>query len=120
MSAPPITGSLNAGNEASMNPTQEASSLTPHEKSTSPPTKEITPPYSHSKPCFLRQRPRDVLIRCRVDETKRWVFVCTSKCWREVSGGRPDGVNEHPLFRYGGMWRYKHEVASVKVKGKGK
>jgi len=74
----------------------------------------------HSKPCSLCHRPRDVLVRCQIDETKEWHFVCVGKCWQQVSGGQADGDNSHPLYRYGGMWKNKHEGVSAKIKGKAK
>jgi hypothetical protein len=74
----------------------------------------------HSKPCDMCQRPRDVLIRCQIDETKKWHFVCTGKCWQQVSGGQVEGTREHPLYRYGGMWKNKHDAVSAKIKGKAK
>lgn len=30
------------------------------------------------------------------------------RCWREVSGGVPDGDAAHPHYRYGGLWRNLH------------
>ena len=77
-------------------------------------------PNPHSKPCDLCQRRRDVLIRCRIDDTKKWYFVCTGKCWQGVSGGNVDGGSEHPHYKYGGTWRNKHDAVSGKIKGKAK
>ncbi|KAI9640378.1 hypothetical protein NHQ30_011123 [Ciborinia camelliae] len=74
----------------------------------------------HSKPCTICHTHRDVLIRCQVDETKKWHFVCTGKCWKDVSGGEVDGDGKHPDYRYGGMWKNKHEAVSAKIKGKAK
>ncbi|RDW73355.1 hypothetical protein BP6252_07262 [Coleophoma cylindrospora] len=75
-------------------------------------------PNPHSKPCALCHAPKDVLIRCQVDASKKWLLICTGKCWREVSGGVVDGNRAHPDYRYGGMWKNKYEVASAKIKGK--
>ncbi|KAE8449533.1 hypothetical protein EG329_008142 [Mollisiaceae sp. DMI_Dod_QoI] len=74
----------------------------------------------HSKPCSICHRPRNVLVRCQIDESRKWNFVCTAKCWQEVSGGKEDGDKDHPLYRYGGMWKNKHEYVSAKIKGKAK
>lgn len=74
-------------------------------------------PSKHSKPCTLCSQPRDGLIRCQIDSTKKWNFICPGKCWKEVSGGTPDGDERHPLYRYGGMWKNKHEYVSAKIKG---
>ena len=49
----------------------------------------------------------DVLIRCRIDSAGEWHFAC-GKCWREVSGGVPDGDVDHPFYQYGGLWRNRH------------
>jgi len=49
---------------------------------------------------------RDVLVRCQIDETQKWHFVCPGVCWKSVSGGIEDakGVqDEYPHYRYGGM-----------------
>ncbi|KAK3696299.1 hypothetical protein LTR37_018035 [Vermiconidia calcicola] len=76
-----------------------------------PPSKE-----SYSKPCTLCSQPRDVLVRCQIDETGQWHFVCPGKCWKRVSGGVVDGDQavEHRFYRYGGMWKNKHEAVSAK------
>ncbi|TGO19909.1 hypothetical protein BTUL_0002g01580 [Botrytis tulipae] len=79
-----------------------------------------TSPSPHSKPCTICHTPRDVLIRCQIDDTKKWHFVCTGKCWKDVSGGKVDGDGKHPEYRYGGMWKNKHEAVSAKIKGKAK
>ncbi|THV45284.1 hypothetical protein BGAL_0507g00090 [Botrytis galanthina] len=42
------------------------------------------------------------------------------KCWKDVSGGKVDGDGKHPEYRYGGMWKNKHEAVSAKIKGKAK
>ena len=70
----------------------------------------------HRKPCTLCERKRDVLVRCQIDETGQWHFVCPGTCWKEVSGGEIDGdkTEEHQYYRYGGMWKNKHEAVSAK------
>jgi hypothetical protein len=63
---------------------------------------------SHDKPCTLCSTPRPVLVRCQIDETEKWNFVCPGKCWREVSGGVEDAKGlegKYPYYRYGGMVR---------------
>lgn len=74
----------------------------------------------HSKPCSLCSRRRDVLIRCQIDHTPKWNFICTGKCWNEVGGGKVDGDGSNTFYRYGGMWKNKHEFVSAKIKGKAK
>jgi hypothetical protein len=111
---------LDVDNETSLNSTQEAPSSALHDDITSLPANEITPPNSHSKPCSLCDRPKDVLIRCQIDETKKWHFVCTGRCWQSVSGGSADGDKKHPLYRYGGIWKNKHDAVSGKIKGRAK
>lgn len=70
----------------------------------------------HRKLCTLCSTPRDVLVRCQIDATGSWHFVCPSTCWRRVSGGviDGDGSTEHEWYRYGGMWKNKHEAVSAK------
>ena len=61
---------------------------------------------THDKPCTLCSTPRQVLVRCQIDETGKWHFVCPGKCWKEVSGGVEDAKgfeSDHPFYRYGGM-----------------
>ena len=63
---------------------------------------------SHDKPCTLCETPRSVLVRCQIDDTGKWHFLCPGKCWHSVSGGIEDAKGhekEHPYYRYGGMVR---------------
>ncbi len=53
------------------------------------------PPGSGSKPCDVCGRPVEMLIRCRIDETRAWKMVC-GRCWKDVSGGVTDGDADHP------------------------
>lgn len=65
--------------------------------------KDATP---GSKNCTLCSIPRNVLVRCQIDDTGRWHFVCPGSCWNSVSGGEIDArghKDEHPFYRYGGM-----------------
>lgn len=56
------------------------------------------------KTCDICVKNVDLLIRCRVDETKKWKMVC-GKCWHDVSGGQVDGDSLHPFYTYGGLWK---------------
>jgi len=62
------------------------------------------------------------LCRCMVDESRAWRMVCT-KCWPGVSGGVEDGDEDHPHYRYGGIWKNKSASSTVqsakKPKGAG-
>ncbi|KAF2155234.1 hypothetical protein K461DRAFT_266533 [Myriangium duriaei CBS 260.36] len=71
-------------------------------------------PSAHRKPCTLCHTPRDVLIRCQIDDTGTWHMVCPGKCWQDVSGGVDDGDAAHPNYRYGGAWKNKHAGVSAK------
>lgn len=71
-------------------------------------------PSAYRKPCDLCHTPNDVLVRCQIDQTCSWHFVCTKKCWKHVSGGIEDGDLNHPYYRYGGMWKNKHAGVSAK------
>jgi len=85
-------------------------------------TVEIQPTDSSasSKPCSLCQRRRDVLIRCQIDETKTWNFICPGKCWYSITGGRTFASEHHPHYVYGGTWKNRHAYVSGKIKGKAK
>ena len=79
------------------------------------------PLESFRKPCTLCQTSRPVLVRCQIDETRTWHMVCPGKCWKSVSGGEVDArghEDEFPFYRYGGMWKNKHEPVSAKMKTK--
>lgn len=56
------------------------------------------------KPCSKCTRLADLLVRCTLDAAQDWHMVC-GKCWKEVSGGVPDGDDAHPHYRYGGLWK---------------
>lgn len=71
-------------------------------------------PSAYRKACDICQKPCDVLVRCRIDETQRWHFVCTGSCWKRVSGGVVDGTENTPAYRYGGMWKNRHAGVSAK------
>ena len=76
-------------------------------------SKRSVSPSNYRKSCDLCKVPKDVLIRCRTDETLTWHFVCPGRCWRSVSGGEVDGPN-YPLYTYGGMWKNRHAGVSAK------
>ena len=62
--------------------------------------------HPNNKPCTLCGRRQPVLVRCQIDETGTWHFVCAGRCWKSVSGGVEDArgrEDEFPLYRYGGM-----------------
>ena len=71
-------------------------------------------PSAYRKPCDLCHALNDVLVRCRIENTAVWYFVCTKNCWKKVSGGVVDGSPDHPYYRYGGMWKNKHAGVSAK------
>ena len=75
-------------------------------------SKRSKSPSAYRKPCDLCNHPNDVLVRCRIDETQKWHFVCTAKCWNQVSGGVVDGPDK-PYYTYGGMWKNKHAGVSA-------
>ncbi|MCJ1480071.1 hypothetical protein MMC06_000225 [Schaereria dolodes] len=70
-------------------------------------------PSAYRKPCDLCQKLSDVLVRCQIDETLKWHFICPSKCWKQVSGGVIDGP-DYEFYKYGGMWKNKHALLSAK------
>lgn len=64
--------------------------------------------YTMAKSCTICSTPRPVLVRCQIDDTQTWHFVCPGACWKSVSGGVEDakGLKEQfPWYRYGGMVR---------------
>lgn len=52
------------------------------------------------KPCDLCGTLVNLLIRCQIDDSGKWMMVCGGKCWRGVSGGVVDGDEQHPHYRY--------------------
>lgn len=89
--------------------------LPPKPHSVKPTMKQNTE-KDHRKPCTLCTTPRDVLVRCQIDNTGKWHFVCPGACWKRVSGGVVDGDKSeaHKWYRYGGMWKNKYEAVSAK------
>lgn len=71
-------------------------------------------PSAYRKPCDLCHAQNDVLIRCCIDDTSAWYFVCGRNCWKKVSGGVIDGSPDHPHYKYGGMWKNRHAGVSAK------
>jgi len=57
-----------------------------------------------TKRCDLCEKDVRMLIRCMIDQRKKWHMVC-GKCWHKVSGGVVDGDSAHPHYRYGGIWK---------------
>ncbi len=88
----------------------------PPEGHISTPREAIDSDLAHRKPCTLCNTRRPVLVRCQIDSSGIWHFVCPGACWRGVSGGEIDGDGsaEHRYYKYGGMWKNKHEGASTK------
>jgi hypothetical protein len=68
---------------------------------------------SGKKPCDGCDKRVDLLIRCRVDESKRWKMLCGGKCWKDASGGVPDGDADHPNYLYGGLWKNRRAARHV-------
>ncbi len=68
----------------------------------------------YRKACTLCEKLRDVLVRCQIDETGQWHLICPGTCWKRQSGGIVDGDGANRFYRYGGMWKNKHEAVSAK------
>ena len=56
------------------------------------------------KECTTCKKQCDLLIRCRIDASRKWHMVC-GRCWHVHSGGVPDGSSKHPHYVYGGLWK---------------
>lgn len=57
------------------------------------------------KECDMCGKSVDLLIRCKYMEGQtNWSMVC-GKCWKVASGGVVDGDEDHPHYRYGGLWK---------------
>ncbi|KAI2482048.1 hypothetical protein Ptr902_04815 [Pyrenophora tritici-repentis] len=72
-----------------------------------------------TKSCTICSKPRDVLVRCQIDDTQKWHFVCPGACWKSVSGGIEDAKgmeDEYPHYRYGGMWKDRSADGPVSAK----
>ena len=76
--------------------------------------KRTKSPTAHRKACTLCDTLADVLVRCQIDRSGTWHFVCPGKCWKRVSGGVIDGDLAHQFYKYGGMWKNKHAGVSAK------
>lgn len=76
--------------------------------------KRMISPSAFRKSCDICGEPNDVLVRCQIDTTATWHFVCPKRCWKGVSGAVTDGSPDHPNYRYGGMWKNKHAFVSAK------
>lgn len=77
-----------------------------------------SPPPPGTKPCTLCHHPRNVLVRCQIDASHTWHFLCPGTCWKRASGGviDGDGGDGHEWYRYGGMWKNRVEMSSAKRK----
>ena len=53
-----------------------------------------------NKECFKCFEHKDVLYRCRYDEIKDWVFLC-SGCLKKIKSLFQD------TYQYGGTWKSK-------------
>ena len=71
-------------------------------------------PSTFRKSCDRCRELNDVLVRCQIDTTATWYFICSKKCWKEVSGGVVDGTLDRPHYRYGGTWKNKHAHVTAK------
>ena len=62
-------------------------------------------PTAGQKQCDMCSKSVDLLIRCMYEERQvDWKMVC-GKCWKIASGGVVDGDENHPHYRYGGLWK---------------
>lgn len=94
--------------------TAELKDEAPKQPSPASSQKRSTSPSTFRKNCDLCREPNDVLVRCQIDDTATWHFICPKKCWKVVSGGVIDGSSDHSFYRYGGMWKNKHALVSAK------
>lgn len=56
------------------------------------------------KQCDSCGRMVDLLVRCTYTSDQHWYMLC-GRCWKDASGGMPDGDQDHPHYRYGGLWK---------------
>ncbi|KAH8732422.1 hypothetical protein GQ44DRAFT_735332 [Phaeosphaeriaceae sp. PMI808] len=71
------------------------------------------------KSCTLCSTPQQVLVRCQIDDTQKWHFVCPGACWKRVSGVVEDVkglIDECPWYRYGGMWKDRSADGPINAK----
>ena len=62
-------------------------------------------PTAGQKQCDMCGKSVDLLIRCLYEEGQSdWKMVC-GKCWNIASGGVVDGDENHPHYKYGGLWK---------------
>ncbi|KAL1526910.1 hypothetical protein AB1Y20_015601 [Prymnesium parvum] len=71
-------------------------------------------PTVGQKTCNMCMRSVDLLVRCKVDNTKEWKMVC-GRCWNTdaVAGGVVDGSGSNPHYRYGGLWKNLKQQAGA-------
>jgi hypothetical protein len=65
-------------------------------------------PTVGQKPCDICGNSVNLLIRCTFDASGEWKMVC-GKCWNFASGGVVDGDENHPHYRYGGLWKNRRQ-----------
>ena len=62
-------------------------------------------PSAGQKTCDMCGKSVNLLIRCMYEPGQiDWKMVC-GKCWKIASGGVVDGDENHPHYRYGGLWK---------------
>ena len=67
-------------------------------------------PTVGQKDCDMCSKSVDLLIRCMYTEGQTtWSMVC-GKCWKIASGGVVDGDENHPHYRYGGLWKNRRAL----------
>mmetsp|Transcript_32146 Transcript_32146/g.58141 ORF Transcript_32146/g.58141 Transcript_32146/m.58141 type:complete len:232 (+) Transcript_32146:372-1067(+) len=65
-------------------------------------------PTVGQKPCDICGNSVNLLIRSTFDASGEWKMVC-GKCWNFASGGVVDGDENHPHYRYGGLWKNRRQ-----------
>jgi hypothetical protein len=67
-------------------------------------------PTAGQKLCEMCSKSVDLLVRCMHEEGQTgWSMVC-GKCWKLASGGVVDGDENHPHYRYGGLWKNRRAL----------
>ena len=52
------------------------------------------------KECHFCKTPKDILYRCKYNNSKEWIFLC-GKCLNQIKSDYRD------TYKYGGTWKSK-------------
>ena len=105
MPTPADTGGSLKKSERKMSP--EARKVARKQRKQAAKVSKSRRPTVGRKPCgSCAKEECEELIRCQAAGWEGWLLVCGA-CWKQASGGVPDGDADHPMYKYGGLWRFR-------------